>query len=298
MEITASMVKELRQRTGAGMMECKKALTEAGGEMETAIEQMRISGLAKADKKSDNTAAEGVVVIKLSDDSKSLAIIEINSQTDFASKSADFNDFAESLSEVILSGQPADDAALASMKMPSGDSVEDSRKALVAKIGENIQVRRFESRDVKGSAVGQYSHGGRIGVICELEGGDADLAKDIAMHVAASKPVCVSEAEVPAELLEAEKKILIAEAADSGKPEEIIEKMVQGRIRKYLAEVTLLGQPFVKDPDQTVEKLLKAAGASCLGFTRYEVGEGIEKKEENFAEEVMAQVKEMEKPPE
>ena len=291
MDITASMVKELRERTGAGMMECKRALQEANGDMEAAIEQMRISGLAKADKKSDNTAAEGIVAIRVADDNSKLAIVEINSQTDFASKSEDFTGFVDAVSTAILESQPASTAAFAEQPLAGGDSVEDTRKALIAKIGENIQIRRFESRDSGGSQVGVYSHGGRIGVVCELQGGDEQLAKDIAMHIAASKPVCVDESGVPAELLEKEKSILMAEAAESGKPEEIIEKMVQGRIRKYLAEITLVGQPFVKDPDQTVEKLLKGAGASVVAFTRYEVGEGIEKKEENFAEEVMAQVR-------
>jgi len=180
------------------------------------------------------------------------------------------------------------------MSLSSGQSVAEATKTLIAKIGENIQVRRFESRKAAGDNIAEYSHGGRIGVVCELKGGDADLAKDVAMHIAASKPICVSEAEVPADVLEKEKNMLIAEAADSGKPEEIIEKMVQGRIKKYLAEITLVGQPFVKDPDVTVEKLLKDKGASVVAFTRFEVGEGIEKKEENFADEVMAQVRDAE----
>lgn len=291
MTITAAMVKELRQRTGAGMMECKKALTEAGGDMEASVEQLRISGLAKADKKSDNTAAEGVVSIKLAEDSGSYAIVEINSQTDFASKSEDFTGFVSDVTDLILTQKPADVDGLAALQMGSGESVEQTSKALIAKIGENIQVRRFVAGQSAGSALGQYSHGGRIGVVCEMDGGDDELAREIAMHIAASKPICVSDAEVPAEVLEKEKNILMAEAADSGKPPEIIEKMVQGRIKKYLAEITLLGQPFVKDPDTTVEKLLADKSAKVLGFTRYEVGEGIEKKEENFAEEVMAQVK-------
>ncbi len=292
MTISASMVKELRQRTGAGMMECKKALTETSGDMDAAIEQLRISGLAKADKKSDNTAAEGVVSIKLSAAGDTYAIVEINSQTDFASKSEDFTGFVDQVTDLVLSQQPADLDALSALAMPSGESVAETSKSLIAKIGENIQVRRFASGSSKGSTIGQYSHqGGRIGVVCDIEGGDAELAKDIAMHVAASNPICVSESEVPADVLEKEKNILMAEAADSGKPEEIIEKMVQGRIRKYLAEITLVGQPFVKDPDTTVEKLLAAKGAKVIAFTRFEVGEGIEKKEENFAEEVMAQVK-------
>jgi len=287
MTISAGQVKELRERTGAGMMECKKALTEAGGDMESAIEQMRISGLAKADKKSGNTAAEGVVAIAMADDRSRFGMVEINSQTDFAAKASDFIAFTDKVTRAVLDDQPAsvDDIVV------DGQPVEEARKTLVAKIGENIQVRRQVSGASDGGHYGEYSHGGRIGVVTELEGGDAALARDIAMHVAASKPVCVDESGVPAELLEKEKAILIAEAADSGKPAEIIEKMVQGRMRKYLAEVTLLGQPFVKDSDQTVAQLLKAAGATVRGFHRFEVGEGIEKKEENFAEEVMAQVR-------
>jgi len=260
MAITAAMVKELRDRTGAGMMECKKALTAADGDMETAAEQMRISGLAKADKKAGNTAAEGVVEIRLSDDGKKFAMVEINSQTDFAAKSEDFIG-------------------------------EEARKALVAKIGENIQVRRFEAGDAKGDQLAQYSHSGRIGVVVDMKGGDEALARDVAMHIAASKPVCVDETGVPADMLEKEKSILMAEAAESGKPAEIVEKMVGGRIKKYLADITLVGQPFVKDPDQTVEQMLKAAGAEVIAFHRLEVGEGIEKKVENFADEVMAQVR-------
>lgn len=291
MTISASMVKELRQRTGAGMMECKKALTETGGDIDAAIEQLRISGLAKADKKSDNTAAEGVVSIKLSDSGDAYAIVEINSQTDFASKSEDFIGFVDQVTDLVLAQQPADMDTLSGMALASGETVAETSKSLIAKIGENIQVRRFVAGSNASATFGQYSHGGRIGVVCEMEGGDVELAKDIAMHIAASKPICVSDAEVPADVLDKEKKVLMAEAADSGKPEEIIEKMVQGRIRKYLAEITLVGQPFVKDPDTSVEKLLAAKGAKVLGFTRLEVGEGIEKKEENFAEEVMAQVK-------
>ncbi len=287
MAISASMVKELRERTGAGMMECKKALTAADGDMETAIEQMRITGLAKADKKSGNTAAEGVVDIRLSDDGKRFALVEINSQTDFAAKSEDFIGFTSAVSKAILDDQPA---TVADIKI-GGRDVEEVRKELVAKIGENIQVRRFETGSSAGGTLAQYSHSGRIGVVVEVNGGDEAVAKDIAMHVAANNPHCVDESGVPAEMLEKEKSILMAEAAESGKPEEIIEKMVQGRIRKYLAEITLVGQPFVKDPDQTVEKVLKAAGATVTNFYRLEVGEGIEKKVENFADEVMAQVR-------
>ena len=286
MSISASMVKELRERTGAGMMECKKALAAVDGDMEAAIEQMRISGLAKADKKSGNTAAEGVVNIVLDGSGKKFAMVEINSQTDFAAKAEDFVSFTDKVSQAVLADQPAsvDDIKIA------GDALEEVRKTLVAKIGENIQVRRFETGSTDG-VLGEYSHGGRIGVVVDLQGGSVELAKDIAMHIAASKPVCVDESGVPAELLEKERAILVAEASESGKPAEIVEKMVQGRINKYLAEVTLVGQPFVKDPDQTVGKLLSAAGATVTAFYRLEVGEGIEKKEENFAEEVMAQVR-------
>lgn len=287
MAITAAMVKELRERTGAGMMECKKALIAADGDMEAAVEQMRISGLAKADKKSGNTAAEGVVQIKLSDDGSRFALVEINSQTDFAAKSEDFIGFADAVTQAVLDDQPAsvDDIKI------GGRAVEEVRKELVAKIGENIQVRRFEAGNSTGGTLAQYSHSGRIGVVAEVAGGDEAIAKDIAMHIAANKPVCVDESGVPAEMLEKEKSILMAEAAESGKPAEIIEKMVQGRVRKYLADITLVGQAFVKDPDQTVEKYLKASGATVNAFYRLEVGEGIEKKEENFAEEVMAQVR-------
>ena len=288
MQITATMVKELRERTGAGMMECKKALTAAGGDMETAIEQMRISGLAKADKKSGNTAAEGAVVIKISDDGSRFAMVEINSQTDFAAKAEDFINFTQAVVDAVLVDQPA---AVENINI-AGQPVEEARKTLVAKIGENIQVRRFVCASGTGGTFGQYLHqGGRIGVVCEMEGGDSDLARDIAMHVAASKPLCVSEQQVPADVLDKEKAILTAEASESGKPAEIVEKMVAGKIRKYLAGITLVGQPFVKNPDQTVAELLKARGATVKSFYRLEVGEGIEKKEENFAEEVMAQVR-------
>ena len=287
MAITASMVKELRERTGAGMMECKKALTEANGDMDAAAEQMRISGLAKADKKAGNTAAEGVVSIKLGSDGSSFGMVEINSQTDFAAKAEDFISFTDQVTSAVLADKPAtvDDIKV------DGVAVEEVRKNLVAKIGENIQVRRCVSGETSGK-FGDYIHGGgRIGVVCEIDGGDDALAKDIAMHIAASNPVCVDESGVPADVLEKEKSILTAEAAESGKPAEIVEKMVMGRIKKYLAEITLVGQPFVKDPDQTVADLLKAKSAKVLSFHRFEVGEGIEKKEENFADEVMAQVR-------
>ena len=287
MVISASMVKELRERTGAGMMECKRALTEADGNMDAAVEAMRISGLAKADKKSGNTAAEGIVAIKLNGDGSSFGMVEINSQTDFAAKAEDFMAFTTKVVDAVLEQQPESIDQLTI----DGEPVEEARKTLVAKIGENIQVRRSVSGKSAGGQYGEYLHGGRIGVVCEVSGGDAELARDIAMHIAASKPVCVDDTGVPAELLEQEKAIFAAKAAESGKPAEIIEKMVVGRIRKYLAEITLVGQPFVKNPDQTIAQLLKDKGATVISFHRLEVGEGIEKKEENFAEEVMAQVR-------
>jgi len=290
MAITAALVKELRERTGAGMMECKKALVETNGDIEGAIELMRKTGLAKADKKAGRIAAEGLIVFKASDDGKRAVMVEVNCETDFVTKGDDFVNFANRVAETALKEQPADIDALLATPIDGGDSVADTTKALIAKIGENTNVRRFVSRSTDG-VLGCYLHGGRIGVMVELQGGDEALARDIAMHVAASNPACVSEADVPAELIEKEKEIFTAQAAESGKPPEIVEKMVGGRIKKYLKEVTLLGQPFVKDPDQTVEQLVKNAGATVVGFERLEVGEGIEKKTENFAEEVMAQAR-------
>jgi elongation factor Ts len=291
MAISAAQVKELRERTGAGMMDCKKMLTETNGDMEAAIDLMRQSGAAKADKKAGRIAAEGRVVVVLSDDKKEGAIVEVNSETDFVAKDSNFIEFAESVAATTLADKPADVAALSELPLASGESIAEVRTGLVAKIGENIKVRRFEllAADAD-SEISFYQHGEKIGVAVVLKNGTDALGKDIAMHIAASRPVCVSEAEVPADVLEREKAILIAQAQDSGKPMEIIEKMIQGRLRKYLAEITLLGQPFVKDADQTVEQLLKASGAEVISFTRFEVGEGIEKVEEDFAAEVMAQV--------
>lgn len=292
MAISAALVKELRERTGAGMMECKKALVETDGDIDAAIEQMRKAGMAKADKKAGRTAAEGLVAIKTTSDNKTAAIVEVNCETDFVTKGEDFQNLVDNVANRVLSDKPADLDALMAMPISDSDStsIEETRKALIAKIGENMAVRRFEVIEAKGS-LGHYMHGTRIGVVVDLEGGDEQLGKDLAMHIAASRPVCVSEEYVPTDVIEKEKEIFSAQAAESGKPADIIEKMVDGRIKKFLKEVTLLGQPFVKDPDQSVEKLLKAAGAKVHGFVRYEVGEGIEKKQENFAEEVMAQVK-------
>lgn len=289
MQITASMVKELRERTGAGMMECKKALTESDGDMDAAIELMRKSGQAKADKKASRVAAEGTVVMMISDDSKNGVILEVNCETDFVGKDDNFLQFSQDVATVALSQSPADVDAL--MAMTSGsDTLENARQALVSKIGENIQVRRFSLASSQNGMLAKYMHGSRIGVMVEIENGSDELGKDIAMHIAASKPACIDENDVSPEMLQQEKDIFAAQAEASGKPPEIIEKMVQGRIKKFLGEITLLGQPFVKDPDKSVQKLLSEQSAKVLSFHRFEVGEGIEKKSENFAEEVMAQV--------
>ncbi len=290
MQITASMVKELRERTGAGMMECKKALTECDGDLDAAIEMMRKAGTAKAEKKSGRVAAEGMIRIAASGCGKKVAMVEINSETDFATKSDDFMAFSDKVAACILANEPADIDALNALSLEDGgDTVMISRDNLVAKIGENINVRRFELITT-GGLLGSYLHGSRIGTVVELEGGDDVLAKDVAMHIAAVRPVCVSEDEVDPALLAKEKDIFMAQAAESGKPPEIIEKMIAGRMKKFVGEITLTGQPFVKDPDQTVGKLLSAADASVKSFTCYEVGEGIEKKEEDYAAEVEAQV--------
>ncbi len=291
MQITASMVKELRERTGSGMMECKKALQETDGDIDLAIENMRKSGMAKADKKAGRIAAEGRVVIEISEDKKSAAVVEVNCETDFVSGGDDFLSFVKAIAKTALANKPADVAALSEMVLDgSSETIEEARKAKIAKIGENMQLRRFALLETENGTFGSYLHGTRMGVLVEMENGNDELIKDIAMHIAASNPVCVSEADVPAEVLEKEKEILRAQALESGKPADIVEKMLVGRIRKYLAEITLLGQAFVKDPDKTVETLLSDAGATVNNFVRYEVGEGIEKKQENFADEVMAQV--------
>lgn len=290
MAITAALVKELRERTGAGMMECKKALVETDGDIESAIEHMRKSGLAKADKKSGRVAAEGVIAIELSTDGKKAAMVEVNSETDFVSKGDDFENFSASVAKSVLEGAPTDIDALMNMTLHgSSESVNDTRQAMVSKIGENIQVRRFIGLSTE-NQFGFYLHGVSIGVIVELKGGDAGLARDIAMHISWSHPLCIDEKGVPEEMLAKEKEIFVAQAKESGKPDNIIEKMVEGRIRKYLAEITLVGQAFVKDSDTTVGKLLESHGAEVISYHRLEVGEGIEKKNENFADEVMAQV--------
>ena len=288
MAISASMVKELRERTGAGMMECKKALVETDGDIDAAIEMMRKSGMAKADKKAGRVAAEGTVVIKSVPGAT--AIVEVNSETDFVANGDDFQNFAKGIAECVLADKPADVEALSNCKMASGSTVDETRRALISKLGENIAVRRFKLIESAGT-IGSYLHGSRIGVVVTMDGGEENLAKDLAMHVAASRPACISEEQVSKDILDKEREIFSAQAKESGKPDDIIAKMVEGRIKKFLKEITLVGQPFVKDPDTTVEKLLKANNATVTGFERFEVGEGIEKKSENFAEEVMAQVK-------
>ena len=292
MSITASMVKELRERTGAGMMECKKALVEAGGDMDAAAEHLRKSGQAKADKKAGRVAADGRVVIAT--DGNKAVIVEVNSETDFVAKDENFVAFAEAVAAAALASGTTDVAAFAGEKLADGRGVEEARTELISKIGENIGVRRIESISSDG-VLAHYTHGARIGAIVAMEGGDEALARDVAMHVAASNPMCVDESGVPAETLESERRILTEQAVESGKPADIVEKMVTGRINKFLKEITLLGQPFVKDPDTSVAKLLGAAGAKVTSFVRFEVGEGIEKKQENFADEVMKQIEDARK---
>jgi elongation factor Ts len=281
------MVKELRERTGAGMMECKKALVEAGGDLDAAAEALRKAGAAKADKKAGRVAADGRVVIK--QDGGKAVIVEVNSETDFVAKDENFIGFAEAVADAVLASGETNVEALAAQPLGDAGTLEAARTELVQKVGENISVRRAEIVETAGP-IGAYTHGARIGAIVALEGGDEALARDIAMHVAAINPVCVDETGVPEETLATEKRIFTEQAESSGKPAEIIEKMVTGRVAKFLKEITLVGQPFVKDPDMSVGKLLSGAGASVTGFVRFEVGEGIEKKADNFVEEVMSQV--------
>lgn len=289
MQVTAAMVKELRERSGAGMMECKKALVETSGDVEAALEHLRKSGAAKAAKKAGRVASDGAIIVR--NDDEIAAIVEVNSETDFVAADANFESFANDVMTTILSNRPNSIDQVADLQMPSGGTVEEARTQLITKIGENISIRRFEIIKSQGGTFSSYLHGKRIGVVVELQGGDENLARDIAMHIAASNPTCVSEKDVPAETLEKEREVQIAQAEQSGKPPEIVEKMVGGRLKKFVAEITLEGQPFVKDPDKSVGKLLKENSATVTGFVRYEVGEGIEKKVENFAEEVMAQAR-------
>ena len=288
MAITAQQVKQLREITGAGMMECKKALTETDGDIDAAVELMRKSGQAKAAKKAGRIAAEGVVIARASDDGKSAAIVEVNCETDFVAREDAFIAFANDVAELVLSKRIDDVDALMKAEFADGRAVETVREALISKIGENIKVRRVQIIDAEGVISG-YTHGARIGVLVAVNNEDAELARDIAMHIAASRPEVIKPEEVTEDVIAKEKEIFTAQAVESGKPEEIVEKMVAGRIKKFLNEVSLHGQPFVKDPNQTVLQLLQSKKAEVTQFVRFEVGEGIEKKQDNFAEEVKAQ---------
>lgn len=290
MSVTADSVKQLRERTGAGMMECKKALVETNGDLDAAAELMRKQGLAKADKKAARVAAEGVIALEKSADGHSAAIVEINCETDFVARENDFQGFSGEVASVALAHKPADGAALAALKLGNGETVDERRRALVAKIGENISVRRHAVLSSLGH-LGAYRHGTRIAALVAIEGGDQALAHDLAMHVAASSPLYLSVADVPADVLAKEREIETEKALGEGKPADIVAKMVEGRIRKTFNEKSLLGQAFVKDPDQTIEKLLKAHKAEIKSYERFEVGAGIEKKQDDFVGEVMAQVK-------
>ena len=292
--ISAAMVKELGERTASGMMECKRALVEAEGDMELAIENMRKSGLAKADKKSGRIAAEGIIGVKVSEDGKAVAIVDINCETDFVAKADDFVGFVNSVTLALLNAENIEtEEQLLAMPLEDGISVDEMRRGLISKLGENITVRRFDRFKTNEGGTACYLHGSKIGVIVELSTPDQELGKDIAMHIAASKPLCVSEDEVSADTIAKEKEIFLAQQEEKikGKPADIVEKMVSGRVSKFLAEVTLLGQAFIKDDKMTIAQLVASKGNNALRFVRFEVGEGIEKKEENFAEEVMAQVR-------
>ena len=287
MEITASLVKELRERTGAGMMDCKAALSDARGDIEIAIEVMRKSGAAKAAKKAGRIAAEGIISIKLNEND--IVILEVNCETDFVTKDESFLSFVDSVIQVISNNNVSDVDEL--LKLNSGNqTIEEANQQLIAKIGEKITIRRFQKSSIQ-NQTGTYLHGIRIGVIVEIKGGSEELAKDIAMHIAASRPLFINEDQISQEILDKEKEIYTAQAQESGKPADIVEKMVEGRLKKFIKEITLLGQPFVKDPEKSIEKILESSNAKVLSFIRYEVGEGIEKRADNFAEEVMSQAK-------
>ena len=283
-KVSAKMVKELRDRTGLGMMECKKALEESNGDVETAIDNLRKSGQAKAAKKAGNIAADGAIII-VHGDNKAL-LLEVNCQTDFVAKDDNFTIFAEKVANLALENNTTDVAAIAELPYGDGQTVEEARVSLVQKIGENIQVRRAET--LEGENLASYRHGLRIGVVVSFEGGNADTGKNLAMHIAAFNPVAVDDESVNADVLAREKDIIEAKARESGKPDNIVEKMIEGGLRKYLDEVTLLRQPYVMDNEKKVGDVLKAEGVKVLGFKRLEVGEGIEKKQEDFAAEVAA----------
>ena len=288
--ITAGQVKELRERTGAGMMDCKKALGETNGDLDEAIALLRKKGAASAEKKAGRIAAEGVVQLLISEDASRGTLLEVNCETDFVAKDDSFNRFVAALTQLIVDQNPADVESLSALIMDSGASVEAERQELIAKIGENISIRRFETLVSGSGQISGYMHGTRIGVLVSTSGA-AELGRDLAMHIAASRPVCIGEADMPSDVLTREREIYTAQAAESGKSPEIVEKMVDGRVKKFLKENTLLGQPFVKNPDISVAELLSQGNASMDGMLRFEVGEGLEKKVDDFVAEVMAQAK-------
>ncbi|MBR4847148.1 MAG: elongation factor Ts [Phascolarctobacterium sp.] len=291
-QITAGLVKELRERTGAGMMDCKKALAATEGDMDKAIDFLREKGLAAAAKKAGRIAAEGLVVSYVSEDSKVGVIVEVNCETDFVAKTENFQELVAGIAAHVAKSNPADMDALNASEIEAGKTVAALITESIAKIGENISLRRFARYEVAEGMVAAYIHGGgKIGVLVSMTAGDAELGKDVAMHIAAANPGYLTREQVPTAELEHEKAVLTEQARNEGKPEQIIEKMVQGRIQKYYKEVCLVDQEFVKDPDQTVGKLVAAAGAAVIEFTRFQLGEGIEKKQEDFAAEVMAQIK-------
>ena len=285
MAITASMVKDLRTATGAGMMDCKKALSETDGDMDAAIEFLRKKGMAGADKKAGRVAAEGIIAIAVSDDKKSAIIAEVNCETDFVAKGDEFKTFANEIAALALAADTTDVETIMGLTMANGKTIDETRREMIARIGENMALR-FAQKIESNGIIGMYQHGEKIGVAVAIDGGDDVLARDIAMHIAAANPAAISADDVDQEMLAKERAFQIDQAKESGKPMEIIEKMIEGRMRKYLADITLVGQAFVKDPDTTIEKLLKANGATVTAFTRLEVGAGIEIEETNFADEV------------
>ncbi len=285
--MTVAKIKEIRARTGVGMMECKQALTEAGGDLDAAIDVLRKKGAAAAEQKAGRIAAEGIIATKSND--TACVLVEINCETDFVAKDSGFITYAENVADSILANAPSDLAAVSALPLADGATVESSRQALIAKIGENVSVRRFQIVYAEGGIVSTYMHGIRIGVLVKLIGGKDALGRDLAMHIAASRPLCISEQDMPAQVLEHEKAIFIAQAEESGKPANIVEQMVIGRMKKLLKERTLLGQPFVKNVEQTIAQLLQTESASVEQMVRFEVGEGIERSSGDFVAEVMAQ---------
>jgi elongation factor Ts len=285
--ITAKMVAELRELTGLGMMECKKALVESEGDIKKAEEILRVKSGAKAGKVAGRTAAEGIVSVYVASDNKSAVLLEVNCETDFVAKDDNFVSFTNNVAEAIVKSEVKNIVEVSNLNLTNGKTIEENRKEIIAKLGENISIRRFEKFETKGS-IATYIHGKKIGVVVDITGGDVDLGKDLAMHIAASKPICISKDDVPVTTIDAERNIYMQQAAQSGKPAEIISKMVEGRVNKYLSEITLLGQQFVKNPDLTIEKLLSSKSANVNKFAMFVVGEGIEKKSVDFAAEVAA----------